>query len=331
MNLITKTEIPKGAVRFCHSDRMLLVGSCFSDSIGQKLESAKFNVAVNPFGTMYNPASIAELLRRAMEGRRYDEDSDDMFMFEGRWHSWMHHSCLSASTKAELVDNLNSATDLVHDRLSDGDVLFVTFGTAICYRMKSDGRVVANCHKQSEKLFERVRMGVADIVDMWSALIDDILHVNPKLRIVFTVSPIRHKRDGLHVNQLSKSTLLLAVDELCGRYPQNCMYFPSYEIMIDELRDYRFYADDMVHPSSLAVDYIWERLSEACLSKDTLDLIKQFTGISSALNHRPFNSESDEYMGLMARTLDKIKELKEKHPYVDMDAEMRICNTRLKR
>ncbi len=331
MNLITKTEIPKGCVRFSHSDMMLLVGSCFSDSIGLKLADAKFNALVNPFGTMYNPASIAELLGRTFGGMCYGEDSDEIFMYEGRWHSWMHHSSLSATTRAGLVENLNAVAGMVRRCLVEGNVLFVTFGSAICYRMKADGKVVANCHKQSEKLFDRVRMSVADIVNLWKGLLDSVFSVNPGLRVVFTVSPIRHKRDGLHVNQLSKSTLLLAVDELCGMYPQCCSYFPSYEILIDELRDYRFYADDLVHPSSLAVEYIWERMCESFLSKETLELMKQLAAVTAALNHKPFNEESAEYAAFMENTLKRINELKNMHPYLNMDAELKICNTKLRK
>ncbi|MBQ8737162.1 MAG: GSCFA domain-containing protein, partial [Bacteroidaceae bacterium] len=182
-----------------------------------------------------------------------------------------------------------------------------------------------------EKLFDRVRMSVADIVNLWKGLLDSVFSVNPGLRVVFTVSPIRHKRDGLHVNQLSKSILLLAVDELCGMYPQCCSYFPSYEILIDELRDYRFYADDLVHPSSLAVEYIWERMCESFLSKETLELMKQLAAVTAALNHKPFNAESAEYAAFMENTLKKINELKNMHPYLNMDAELKICNTKLRK
>jgi len=271
MQLQTIVEIPKASWQITHQHKLLLVGSCFADEIGERFVRHGFDAMVNPFGTLYNPASIAAMLERCIRGEQYDADSPELLQdpITGAWHSWMHHSRFSSARKEELVERANSTLGEVQRRLRETDVLIVTLGTAIVYRLGETGALVANCHKQPDSLFVRERLSVDNIVNQWNKLIDLIKEFNPSIRIVLTVSPIRHKRDGLHVNQLSKAILLQAVDAL----PVD--YFPSYEIMLDELRDYRFYAEDMIHPSALAVDYIWERFQQACLSAQTIEVARQ--------------------------------------------------------
>lgn len=241
---------------------VLLVGSCFADEVGRKMAQGGFEVLVNPFGTLYNPASIAACLLRCISRRDYDSHSPELLWggeADRRWHSWMHHTRFSSPNREELVRGVNNAMYAASDFLARADVLVVTLGTAFVYRLKDTGMLVANCHKQPDALFVRQRMEACDIVDQWRMLLNLLASVNPNLKVIFTVSPIRHKRDGFHANQVSKGVLLQAVDALVEVAPARCEYFPSYEIVMDELRDYRFYADDMIHPSPLAVDYIWQR------------------------------------------------------------------------
>ncbi len=297
MELTTKVDISRKMLRLTHEDGMLLMGSCFADNIGTILQEAHFRCCVNPFGTLYNPMSVAEALRCIVRSEELGVRSEEWLFSEENsslltphssltWHSWMHHSRFSASTAEALADNINSAVAEAHEALKTARLLIVTLGTAYVYRLAETGRIVANCHKQDERMFRRGKVSMADIVEEWLPLIDELRTVNPQLKMMFTVSPIRHKRDGLHANQLSKATLLLAVDELCGHRPDVCLYFPAYEIMMDELRDYRFYADDMVHPSPLAVEYIWQRFGEAFFDIRTQEDAAKWRKVAKREKHR---------------------------------------------
>lgn len=317
MELMTRIDIPASEWKMKAGAKVLLVGSCFADEIGEKMVRGGFEAMVNPFGTLYNPASIAASLLRALSEREvalprsYEfptvntslsmsttsvdrhrrhrlTDIDDV-VFEdvkaGVWHSWMHHSCFSSADPAELVARINCTTHEVAAFLREADVLIVTFGTAIIYRLKETGMLVANCHKQPDSLFQRERLSAYDIVDQWQMLLQLLESVNPKLKVIFTVSPIRHKRDGYHVNQISKGILLQAVDEM------DVEYCPAYEIMMDELRDYRFYASDMIHPSDTAVEYIWQRFQDTYFDNITKDAVAKATKEWHRHQHRPIVSK----------------------------------------
>ena len=255
MELYTRILLPKARFSFSYEDRVVMMGSCFAENIGRKLEENKFSVDINPFGTLYNPASVAEGLRMLLRPERFT--SGDLFRHEGVYHSFTHHSRFSAPSEEECLDHINSRLSQSSDFLRKATRLVITLGTAFVYRLKSDGRIVSNCHKLPEKMFDRQRLSTQEIVEDWKPLLLALWEQNPALKILFTVSPIRHWKDGAHENQLSKATLLLATDALQKDYPGRIAYFPAYEILMDELRDYRFYADDMLHPSPLAIDYIF--------------------------------------------------------------------------
>ena len=286
MQLTTPIEISRKLISITHEDGMVLMGSCFANNIGGKLQEAHFPCCVNPFGTLYNPMSVSKALKDIIAGRNYSATDSEIFNSESIWHSWMHHSRFSASNAESLVANVNNSIHQAHESLQNCRLLIVTLGSSYVYRLKEDGRVVANCHKMNERLFDRSRISVEDIINEWLPLLDSLQGINPQLKVMFTVSPIRHKRDGLHANQLSKATLLLAVDRLCEQRKHMCLYFPAYEIMMDELRDYRFYADDMVHPSPLAVEYIWERFCTAFFDKKTMEKITEWRKYEAAKRHR---------------------------------------------
>lgn len=255
-----------------------MLGSCFSDNIGERMMDAGFDCVVNPFGALYNPLSILNAL----------EDRSPAFL------EWVQ----KPYPKEEFDANISRA-----------DTYILTFGTAWVYVLNQTGLVVSNCKKQPDYLFTRRRLSIDEIVDVFSHFIDTSV-IPPRKRIVFTVSPIRHKKDGLHENQLSKSILLLAIDALCKAYPDNCFYFPAFEIMMDELRDYRFYADDMLHPSQIAVNYIWEQFQKAFYEKKTIDFIEQFESLNRILKHRPMDATNEKYVHLVAQTQEQINQLK---------------------
>ena len=321
MDLLTRIDIPESEWKMNAGAKVLLVGSCFADEVGQRFVRGGFEAMVNPFGTLYNPASIAVNLLRALSEKEVELPRSSIIpsvgasistwgtpvdrcgarrltgvghtVFEdaeGRWHSWLHHSSFSSTDVATVVERINSTTHRVADFLRGADVLIVTLGTAIIYRLKETGMLVANCHKQPDNLFVRERLNAYDIVDQWQMLLQLLESVNPNLKVIFTVSPIRHKRDGYHVNQISKGILLQAVDEILklnGQLPNSkCGYFPSYEIMMDELRDYRFYADDMIHPSTQAVEYIWQRFQDTYFDNKTKDVVAKATKEWRQSQHR---------------------------------------------
>lgn len=264
------------------------LGSCFSDEIGERLRDSGFHIEANPFGTLYNPASIASALRRLM----YDREIglEDLVEHEGFWHSWHHHGRFSRPTAEECLEACNSRIHQAHEALKQASLLMVTFGSAWVYERRTESgerKVVANCHKLPQDNFVRRRMSVEDIVTLWQPLLEELHTLFPTLHTLFSVSPIRHIGDGLHGNQLSKGTLLLAVEELVdhdlpaprkkkgAKQPEPdrtwTIYFPAYEIVLDELRDYRFFNADMAHPSTLAVEVVWDRFQRATMAPAVSD------------------------------------------------------------
>lgn len=322
MELYTRILLPKARFSFSYEDRVVMMGSCFAENIGRKLEENKFSVDINPFGTLYNPASVAEGLRMLLRPERFT--SGDLFRHEGVYHSFTHHSRFSAPSEEECLDHINSRLSQSSDFLRKATRLVITLGTAFVYRLKSDGRIVSNCHKLPEKMFDRQLLSVGEIVAEWKGLLLSLWEQNPELKILFTVSPIRHWKDGAHGNQLSKATLLLAIDALQKEFPEHTAYFPAYEIMMDELREYRFYADDMLHPSTTAIEYIWERFTGSMLSPDSLSILKEWKDIQKAINHKPFQPESEAYKRFISQTLLKMERLNEKFPYFDMTNEVEM-------
>ena len=269
---------------------ILMMGSCFAENLGAKLQQLKFNVVVNPFGIVYHPAAVAQQLERIITGKPYT--ADDLQQDKELWHSFDHHGRFSHPDISTCIRQINSELQQAHDQLSRSEWFLVTFGSAWAYRLNSNGRIVANCHKFPASAFERIRFDVDEIYAIWAETIAKLRHFNPAIRIIFTLSPIRHLRDGAHENQLSKSTLLLAIDRL-NRKIENTGYFPAYEIVLDELRDYRFYAENMTHPASVTINYIWQRFCEIYMTEDTLQTIKTVEDAVKAAAHRPIHNTSE--------------------------------------
>ena len=284
MQLTTPVNIAPSSLRIDHSTPLLLMGSCFSDEIGGKLLAAGFDVLCNPFGTLYNPLSIALALQHAMDNREIN--TDWLIHADHAWHSWMHHSRFSHPDPSACLDQCNASIHQTHSFLLRSPVIIVTFGTAYSFFLQSpgiatsmQGQVVANCHKLPAAMFTRRRLSTEEIVNVWHSFTT----LTP---IIFTVSPIRHMADGAHGNQLSKSTLLLATEQMTDTC-DGWHYFDSYEILIDELRDYRFYARDMCHPSDLAIDIVWQRFQDIYMSPQTQNRIRQEEKTSRQTLHRP--------------------------------------------
>lgn len=327
MNLYTPVELPDDLPRFMHKSRLLLMGSCFATHIGQKLLDAKFRCDVNPYGVLYNPLSISTALREILAGREYG--ISDLQQYGGLWHSAMHHSDFSASAADEALWRINLRLRTAHELLPLADGLLLTWGTARVYEERETGRIVGNCHKRPERDFCRRCLTVEEVVADYTALLNLLLPMNPSLKLLLSVSPIRHVRDGMHANALSKAILLLAAEQLCDAFPGRVYYFPAYEIVTDELRDYRFYADDLVHPSALAVEYVWQRFREACIAPDALPVMDACESIRKSLAHKPFHPEGEEYKRFLGQIVLKMERLSEKYPYLDFQNERELCRTRL--
>ncbi len=327
MDFHTTVELPQGMPPVTYEQEILLLGSCFAENIGALLAEHKFRLDINPFGILYNPSSVSAALREIIAGKQYTKE--ELFYYQGCWHSPRHHGIFSASEAEESLQIINSRLRRASVSFEKLDWLMVTLGTSYIYEEKRTGTVVANCHKLPESTFNRRRLTVAEIVSDYTSLLVGMFSRCPRLKVLFTVSPIRHARDGMHANQLSKSTLLLAIDSLQAAFPGKVFYFPSYEIVLDELRDYRFYAEDMLHPSSVAVNYLWECFSKTFFTDETCRTMKAVAEIERALAHKPFHPDSEAYKSFLGQIVLKIERLKGKYPYLDFEKETELCRTRL--
>jgi len=288
MKFSTKVSIGNYDSKIFYRDKIISLGSCFSDEIGAKLAGYRFQILVNPFGVIYNPASIASSLERLVSGREFTEK--DIIEDGGIYKSYFHSSIYAEYSLEALLKKINESLSLASRHFHESGWVMVTLGTRWIYKLKSTGVVVSNCHKIPQSQFQREALNVEEIYSLLSPLIESF----PDKKWLFTVSPIRHWKDGAHENQLSKATLLLSVEKLQNSY-ENVLYFPAYEILMDELRDYRYYGEDMLHPSSLAVDYIWEQFSEALISETEFEVMDMVGKLNIMRSHRPIFPQSDSF------------------------------------
>ena len=303
MKFRTEIEVAPLAEGLEYGAKIFALGSCFAENISERLKRAKFSIASNPFGVLFNPASIANAIERLADARTFAVC--DITAGKENYFSFDAHSSLDGKSHTEAFTNLNMAVAQGSKSLIESDWVILTFGTAWVY--EREGKVVANCHKQPSQEFVRRRLSVTEIVERYSNLFEGVLRDK---KVILTVSPVRHIGDGLQENSVSKATLRLAIEELVAKY-ENAYYFPSYEILIDDLRDYRYYADDLAHPSKMAVDYVWEQFCKSVLSdeaKAKLPLIEQ---IVTASEHRPFNPDSEAHRTFCRKMIEKAKSLSE--------------------
>lgn len=291
MNLFTEVKIENSKIKIDYSKNLFFAGSCFAENISQFFKNAKFNCMVNPSGIVYNPLSFKMMIDNVLAKRKYD--SSDFFYDGTNYNCFDFHSSFSNSDLQLAVDNVNKSYSLAYDFLKTTDVFFITLGTAFVYFLTENSQPVSNCHKQNPKIFERRLISVAQVSDALSKIIQKLTEFNPKIHFVFTVSPIRHFSDGAHNNQLSKSSLHLGIQEVLTKF-DNCEYFPSYEIVNDELRDYRFYADDMIHVSKIAEQIIWQKIQEAYFSDKIQQQILRVQKFMLSVNHKIQNPESEQ-------------------------------------
>jgi hypothetical protein len=298
----TVVDTQKNTNQISHKSQILMLGSCFTENIGQRLLELKFNVNVNPFGIIFNPISVANSIDRLISGTPYTEK--DLFFYNEAWHSYMHHSRFSDANIHTCLNQINSNLEFSNGKLPETEYLILTFGTSWVFVHNAYNSVVSNCHKVPASHFTRRILNVSEIVECYQLIINKLKTIQPNLKVILTLSPVRHLKDGADGNQVSKAILRLAIHELCSLGLAE--YFPSYEIMLDDLRDYRFYNTDMVHPSEQAIDYIFEKFSASYFNTDTLKLNQEISSIRTACKHRPSNTESNAYKTFTKNILNKI-------------------------
>ncbi len=313
----TIVDVPDFGWKINYRHKIMMLGSCFTENMGQKLEDYKFNIDQNPFGILYNPESIAKSLNRLIDATPYTEK--DLFEHEGIWGSFDHHSRFSSVDKNETLDKINTRLHSASLHLKEADHLFISFGTSWIYELQKTSKIVSNCHKFPASDFKRSKLTIENITERYRVLLADLWKFNSNLKIIFTVSPIRHWKDGAVENQLSKSTLLIAVDELIKIVGiEKCAYFPSYEIVMDELRDYRFYASDLLHLNDSAVEHIWDKFMNIMFADETKKIMKDVIKLAKAMRHRPFNLESEPYRKFLLYNLELINGLTNNFPFLNL-------------
>lgn len=310
MNFRTNIQLKPERNQIDYSSKLFLIGSCFSENISKKLKYCKFNTFSNPFGILFNPIAIEQLITNAINEKEYT--SQDIFELNERWHCFDAHSDLSAISKEDLLVNLNSEIEATHKNLKQASEIIITLGTAWTYRFIETDTIVGNCHKVPQKKFLKEMLSVEEVTDSLENMCTLIKAINPLAKIIFTVSPVRHLKDGFVENTLSKAHLLAVIHQISD--PRNQLYyFPSYEIMFDDLRDYRFYANDMVHPNETAIEYIWEQFKHVWIAEKAFPIMKEVETIQRGLTHKPFNPTSEQHQQFLAKLKEKKEFLFEKH------------------
>lgn len=312
MKLQSEVALPEYPFELDHQSPVLMMGSCFTENIGQLLEKFLFPVCINPFGVTYNPLSVLKGLEALIQKNQYEPD--DLAQYKDLWLSFDHDTGYSSIQPDGALEKINKDFLEAKEILKRAGTLFITWGSAWIYRYNESGDVVCNCHKIPASRFTRSKLTTKEIIRAYEDFLPRLFEFNPNLRIVFTVSPVRHWKDGAHGNQLSKATLLLAGEALCESFPGQFFYFPSYEIVMDELRDYRFFANDLMHISKQAIHYIWERFVQAFLSDDSLKIIGEVEPVLKMLGHRPLVPEGEAYELMVKSRETKLDILKTKYP-----------------
>lgn len=308
-----------------HRHKLLLMGSCFTENIGEKLNKYKFTTLQNPAGILFNPVSVSETLTDCIEAKTFVKQ--DLFYFNEAWHSWKHHSRFSAVTAEEGLQKINGSTTAAHQFLKEADYLFITLGSAWAYTLTDKaanakaGAVVANNHKAPADWFQRRLLSTEEVLRALDNVIHRLFLFNQKLKIIFTVSPVRHLREGAVENNRSKAVLIQTVHHLVNKFDR-LYYFPAYELVIDDLRDYRFYAEDLVHPNYFATEYVWEKMVAACMDSMTKGLMEEIRSVNLAFQHKAFNPVSTQHKKFLAYYYQKAKDLQQKHPFLNLEKEI---------
>ncbi|MGQ1786529.1 MULTISPECIES: GSCFA domain-containing protein [unclassified Saccharicrinis] len=325
-NFRTEIKVDESVHKIEYDSQVMFLGSCFSDNMGNKFKEYRLPVLTNPFGVIYNPLSVANTLRSVIRNKTYTES--ELRYHNDLWLSFDHHGSFSKPDKNETLRLINDKCQISYEYLKRSRFIFITFGTAWVYQLKETNQIVSNCHKYAARCFNRYLLNIEEIVNTYKLLLTELLVFNPDLKIVFTVSPVRHWKDGAHGNQISKSTLMIAINNLCEMF-ESCSYFPAYEILMDDLRDYRFYAGDMLHPNSTAVEYIWEKFEISFFSTSTLHYKNEMLNLEKAVKHRALNPATDQHQRFLKKQIEKIEKLMITYPKTDFGNDLNVLRTEI--
>lgn len=304
-------------------DKLFFMGSCFTENIGNQLQRLKFESIINPFGIVYNPISISNSLQLLLQNNHYLET--ELFEHHGAWHSFDFHSRFSDVVKEKCIEKINQSITNASVALKSANILFITFGSAHVYNLKSQNKLVANCHKLPASHFDKVFVDFNQALNIYKSLFEKLKEQNPNLKIITTLSPVRYLSDGFAENQKSKAILTLLCHALKDSF-EFVDYYPAYEIMMDDLRDYRFYADDMIHPNNLAINYIFNHFSATYFKKETLSMIQEIEKIKKAMEHKVFLKQSEAYKKHCQKLIQQIEFLEKKYPFQDYSLEKECFN-----
>lgn len=321
MDLTLKLDISPLPQPLTYADELLLTGSCFTEHISDRLTQYKFKVLSNPNGILFNPLSVAQSLNSYLDEHLYTPA--DLFYLNELWNSWDHHTRFSDVDAEEALTKINMSQQAAAASIRRATWVMITLGSSFQYFLKENGRHVANNHRAPSQWFEKRLLGISEIVEALSGTISRIKKANPVAKVMFTISPVRHIRDGVVDNNRSKARLLEAVHTLCDIH-ENCYYFPAYELVIDILRDYRYYDIDFVHPNFLATSFVWEQFTQACMGKDTRVVMEKVLEITTAARHRPRFPGTEAHRRFLEASQEKCRVLAEKHPYIDLSAELLV-------
>jgi hypothetical protein len=316
MNFTTKIPIEKYQNPISYKSKILLLGSCFAENMGEKFNYFKFQNITNPFGIIFNAVSLEKLIKRCVEKNYFTEN--DIFFHNDLWHCFEIHSQLSNTDKILFLNELNTIIDTTNQQLIETSHFILTLGTSWVYRNIKTNEIVANCHKVSQKQFTKELLSIAEIEKSLLEIITLLQTVNPKCNFIFTVSPVRHIKDGFVENQRSKAHLITAIHSSNFQLPASS-YFPSYEILMDELRDYRFYAEDMLHPNQTAIDYIWIKFFENYVAESEFETMNEICTIQKGLKHKPFNENSESHKKFLNNLESKMAKIQEQFPFITFD------------
>ncbi len=318
MQFRTEFPIQPFEHKISYGSKILMTGSCFSEHISGRLSELKFNILSNPFGIIYNPISQAAELIRVVEGKPVEHD--ELVFVNGTYRHFDFHSKFAHADKQAAIAKMNHAIETAHDFLKRATHLVITFGTSVAYQLKDSGHIVANNHKLPASQFNKIQLSVNEILKAWQPALEGLKQLNGRIKLLFAVSPVRHIKDGIVENQLSKSILIAAVHQLISEL-SSAYYFPSYEIMMDDLRDYRFYRSDLIHPNEMAIEYIFEKFKLSCIDEQAYQLMEDISSIRQAMMHQPFFPASKEHLDFKDAIFRKVQILQTKYPGIGLQEE----------
>jgi hypothetical protein len=324
MKLMLDIDIKSPLKKITYADNIFLIGSCFTDHIGGRLSNLKFSVLQNPNGILFDPLSVSKSLSSYINNKQYTQA--DLFYLNELWQSWNHHSMFSGMVAEEVIYNINLSQSNAYDYLKKSNWLIITFGTSFSYRLIDNQQSVANCHRAPGKWFEKHLLSLEETIQSLQHSIEKLKLFNPGLKIIFTISPVRHIRDGVVENNRSKARLIEAVHYLTEKY-NDIYYFPAYELVVDVLRDYRFYDIDLVHPNYAATEFVFNKFQQSFIAEEAQVFMEEIKKISNGYKHRPFQPQTESHKSFLQHTLETVKSLQEKLPKLDFSKEMKYFST----